>query len=82
MLDGLKALAALGLIGVAASKSAQKKRNIQAREELNSRKRKIKYRCPACGCMHITTVYSDGPQSIYCGSAKRSVCVTNYYIIE
>lgn len=83
MLDGLKALAALGLIGLAASKSAQKKKDLQKREELDSRKRKIKYVCPACGRMHTTTVYHDSPiYEISCSVAKRRVCVTNYYIVE
>lgn len=79
MLDGLKALAALGLIGVAASKSAQKKKQEQKHNEYRASHKNVKYVCPGCGRRYTRSIPKNDSQFIhYCGTCHRNFLISRF----
>ncbi len=72
MLDELKALAALGLLGIAASKASKKKQDETRREQYAATHKRIAFICPGCGTRYIRT--ADLNAEIYqhcCPKCKR-----------
>lgn len=79
MLDGLKALAALGLIGVAASKSAQKKKQEQKLNEYRASVKNVTYVCPGCGRRFTKRIPKNARQFIHdCGTCHRSFFISRF----